>query len=534
MTSYNHVIINGAPRISATEGFSQLWALTRAMKKAGWRHRASSDGTTKTVSDDPADDRWASTFGVIGPVTNVGAAGATIAAAVNGRTLVSGLTGIVSTAYAHDKGRFLIDVAAGTAHQILKVVDATSCYVDATDSPVTPGAGKTWEIRDPSLDTYVGHLNGVRGWICFTGPMTVKVPCAAGAAEGILINENVTQEATGATAKLLSVAPDGTYMVLFPRVKGTGAGYGGFDLSVIAGDVSGIEVTPSAALRAMQLEMVIAKGATTDNYGGIWGMAVQLPGDTDALSTLASAAGCTELVAPGSGGTGNVYPAHAFAIAGTPSDTTNYGANLIFGGTDIQPAMIGCVDAIPDEEIVADGSFFIAYRPKSTNATTDAPQVVSLQYCLPNPGEMCNYMVFGNGGSNGLLLRTSAGQNNQNGQEGPVSSSAWFEFDTPREFYSSRANEASMTTGFLGGLTNPMWITEDTMRLVPIEFGPTGDQGFDSEFTGFNTGLKVPLWSYRSSGYFHWETLHVNEDVKVININATWYIGPWDGSLVTS
>jgi hypothetical protein len=52
------IIVPNYALSSANNAFSAVWELTRAMKKAGWTYKASSDGSTKDTTGTAANDKW--------------------------------------------------------------------------------------------------------------------------------------------------------------------------------------------------------------------------------------------------------------------------------------------------------------------------------------------------------------------------------------------------------------------------------------------------------------------------------------------
>jgi len=376
MSSLNHVILANVQPDTATSVRKQLWSLSRAMKAAGWSVVASSDATTKTISTDPEEDRWASSYGVIGPITNAGGSGAVFAAAAAGQSIVTGLSGLVSDAYATDKGRFI--VANGNAYQIESVISATSCAVNAREVAV-PGGTVSWEIRDASQDTY-GSL-ATNAWILLEARASIVL--VGTVPDGLLGGEAITQAATGASGQIHSVG--GGRVVLHPRKRGSGAGPHGFDASEIIGSASGVAFTPSS-YRGYTHQMLLR--IASDVGGGIsWYYAEDTIDAATSFKAKASSAGCTATTAPGGGGTGNATPtSHYATLAGAPSGSQSF-FNL--APDQMKTAQIGVCDAIGEDGQSSDCSWFFMMKWHTTRKW----KYVGLQ-ALDNgpPGDECPWV----------------------------------------------------------------------------------------------------------------------------------------------
>lgn len=380
MATTNHVIVPNFQPVSATNIFNQFWKTTRAMKKAGWKYLASSDGTTKDTSADPKNDKWngggvGTTAGVI---TNAGAAAASIGTPSRGRATVTGLTGIVAT----DKGKFLV-ISGGAsapnnnAHQIEEIVSGTSVRIDARNFAVVSDANNgalTWEIRDPanSSETYPTALDTVAAWWAGRGPSTLKIPITSAPVVGpsgftFVRGENVTQASSGWEAEILGwVFDSGTgYLVCAPRLRGTGAGiYGLTDGQVVTGSVSGATVTQNGTALEYRHEMVIWK-STNQTEGSIFHCIYEPVAEAalNAFSSLALSAGATATVAPGGGGTGNAFPSFGWVAWATAN--TGGAAHENWNGSNsaqtIINAQIMCADLIEEQAYSADGSWTLAF-----------------------------------------------------------------------------------------------------------------------------------------------------------------------------
>lgn len=359
MATTNNVVVENFAPTSSTLNFNQIWKLTRAMKKAGWKYKAGSDGTTKNTSSDPAADPWGG-----GVVTNAGAGAASIAAPTLGRATITGLTGIV----AGDKGRFLRITGAATGannnqHQIEEIISATSVRIDARNFAVASDANNgslTWDIRDPLSDVYPGAFGAAAVWICMQGPSTLKIPITGASTGTFLKGENVVQTTTGAEGEIIGyIFESGAgYLVVSPRLRGTGTGVFGWQTgNVITGDSSTATVTHNGTAVEYRHETVFWKNASEavggTRFDGTFDPVAQ---SAELFSTLATSAGCTATVPPGAGGTGNTIGTHGVA--------TYCGATITTGlvwttgaGTAHGNAQIICVDCIEEQNYTADGSW---------------------------------------------------------------------------------------------------------------------------------------------------------------------------------
>lgn len=388
----NHVVIPNFPPVSSTNVFNQVWKLTRALKKAGWKYLASGDGSTKDTSADPKSDKWNGTGvgATAGIVTNVGAAAASIAAPTRGRATITGLTGIVAS----DKGKFLVISGAATgannnAHQIEEIISATSVRIDARNFAVASDANNgslTWEVRDPanSSETYPsGTLDAAAGWWCARGPSTIRVPITAAPVAGpdgftFVRGENIVQTTTGFEGEIIGFVYDASapsYLVVAPRLRGTGAEpYGLTTGNAFTGGVSGATVTQNGTALEYRHEMVIWK-STNQTEGSIFHVVYEpvAEGALNSFLTIAAQAGCTASVAPGgstataNNGSNNGFPTFAWVHWG--SAVTGGAAHENWNGKNaanpVANAQIMCVDLIEEQNWSADGSWVHAFAVTS-------------------------------------------------------------------------------------------------------------------------------------------------------------------------
>jgi hypothetical protein len=387
MATTNHVrLSNLALNDSQTIAFRGFFELTRAMKKAGWKFKASSNGTTKISSADPAADQWGA-----GVTLNVGATAASIATPTQGRATVTGLTNIVAA----DKGRFLLISAAATGannnqHQIEEVLSATSVRIDARNFAVAADANNgtlTWSIRDPLGDTFNNsafNMNTIAWW-CAQGPSVLKIPITAASVGSFIKGENVVQSTTLAEGEVLGYTYYNAtgWLVIAPRVRGSGGGVHGWaTANTITGGRSGATVSQSGTALDYVWEVVFAKPANQTTIQILVGQFNTVADSAELFSFCATQAGATATVHPGGGGTGNAFGAHAWVMWGTNS-TPTFGSFIC---ADTSPqiqyknAQVICVDAIPEQGYSADGSWAVAlHGPVTSYVSTMNGHLYGLQ-----------------------------------------------------------------------------------------------------------------------------------------------------------
>jgi hypothetical protein len=421
MATTNHVrVSNYSLGLVQTKGFEAFWKLTRTLKKAGWKFKASSNGTTKISNGDPAADNWGS-----GVTSNAGASAASIATPTRGRATVTGLTGIVAA----DKGRFLAITGAATGannnqHQIEEVLSSTSVRIDARQFAVASDANNgslVWTIKDPLGDLYstvTAALDGNIAWWCAQGPSVLYIPITSASSGTFQVGENLVQSSTGAEGELLGYTfYNGVgWLTVAPRLRGTGTGVWGWDTAnVITGGDSAATVTQVGTAVDYVYEVVFIKPAANTTIQILMTQAATVGSEaTELFSYCATQSGATATVHPGGGGTGNAFGAHAWVMWGT--NTTAGNGSLVAANTStflLLSSQYVCVDALPEQNYSADGSWNIFFL--TTTATNISP-VGGILYGfnrLDNieDGELSPYVTIHPGGTKTLYTfsRTSAG-----------------------------------------------------------------------------------------------------------------------------
>ncbi len=379
--------------------FCGMWKLTRAMKAAGWRYKASSDGTTKeNGTSNPFNDKWG-TGTQVGSQTATGAftIGSPTSTKEMGTVTVSGLSGFSASGGLSGSGsigRFLrITGATNSANngtwQIVKVNSGTSVDVvnPAAVSETTPGSA-TWTELDALLDAYptaIQNTSGPGAWWCAQGPSMMKIPIGGNTTTGSFIKgEQVTQDTTGATGEILGVITDFTggnagFLVVAPRKSGTGSGqrgWGNTDVIRAASSPtgSGSSVTPTGAALEFGQEIVFWKSSTSAN-GHIYIQCIDLVNESTSTSTngrfsvMAALGTCTATICPGgaTGGapTSNGFPTTGtFTAAGTGGSGASGTGNTAWRGNTSTGTLTMChimvANAIEGIGQTGDGSFTLA------------------------------------------------------------------------------------------------------------------------------------------------------------------------------
>jgi hypothetical protein len=364
---------------ASNEKFNGIWKLTRAMKAAGWRYKASSDAVAKDTTGNPANDKWGG-GGTIFTVTVSGAIDAPTTTAYGGRSTVSGVTGATFTS--GSVGHYLrIAGATNGANNgdwlITSFVSSTSVVIENPAAVAETTAGSAvWTEVSPLTDTYPAAITGASGigaWWTAQGPSTMRISIGTSNPAGFIRGENVVQSGTGATGEFMGVMPDAAgglgYIVVAPRLSGSGAAPRGWSTSgVITGDRSGSTVTPTAVVEYVR-EVVFWKNTTTN--GHIYFQCIDQASEgtttstTGRFSTMASLGTATATVCPG-GATGGSPTTNGFPTVGTFVCVGTGGSGAAATGSADMSASSGAVgtgllqilvaNAIEDASVSPDGT----------------------------------------------------------------------------------------------------------------------------------------------------------------------------------
>lgn len=369
----NVVAPNFTPN-TTNDAKSCVWKLTRALKAAGWNVLSSSNGTKNTTAG-YTNDQW---NGGSSNVPSQSGSVASITTVANNQATLTGLTGMTATSANH---WITITGAASAGNngtfKIVRFISSSSVIIfnsAAVASDANNGA-ISWQELDPLLESYTSVSGGslaTGSWCNMQGPSTLKVPLTS--APGIFLKgENVTQTTTGAQGEIIGsmfdTATTTGYLVIMPRVDGTGAGPHGWSSSdTITGAISTATATPSSTIVEYAREVVFWNSSATATQMTIYLQTCDTSADSASrFSTLATSVGATATVAPGGGGTGNTFPSIGFVIVGTGGATsTQLFGNVNWTG-NLGNAEIMCADNTYDLGRSADGSWTIAIATPAVN-----------------------------------------------------------------------------------------------------------------------------------------------------------------------
>lgn len=414
--------------VGGVNQLAAVWHLILRMLKAGAWLRASSDGTTKVVSDNPASH---TAF----PLTSVGAGGAAAhITAVEDHPYgklctVTNVAGLVAPTDegGQSEGNYLTltgstgGLADGT-HQIYEVLGATSCkvLVRAGTPAVNPGDIAWQEKGLLAAPNYT--LGAAQWWACLELMQTYQLSFTTAPVGKFLVGEVVTQAGTGATGEVVGVVWGANanlgWAIIQPRS-------GAFNSSgVLTGAWSGATVTPTA-LYKFRRQIVFARGTAANTYtGSIWYTMLLDDGGAEAAelySTKAAHVACTATVAPGAANTdGNrqVNPAvaNSFYVLRCQANLTYVGgagtlthADGIFHANTSGPnglLQIGVANLMPRADRAADGTWW-AQQGNTNNAGGGGNLLGQFRVDHGEPGEP-EVLVSVSNGSNVVDSRDAA------------------------------------------------------------------------------------------------------------------------------
>lgn len=370
----NVIIGNYQPTVvfttSVTNAFSVIWKLTRAMKKAGWTYKSSSNGSMKDTTGTASNDLWG---GNTDPNTDTYSA---IAAITTGAQSLP--TGTLNTSTNPQTAGF------PTSGTILVATSTNSwqtvSYTGTTSSSFTGCTGGTGTVPTGSaVGLSAINMDLVSSWWNAQGPDTLKIPISTAQSPGsggsFIRGENVTQAVTGAQGELLGYLFDTTqltgYLVVAPRVDGYAVGtpHGWDSTHTITGNISQATVAPSATVLEFVREVVFWK-QNVPASGTTYYQCVDGYNETaNRFSVLATQTGTTATIAPGGQtASGNLFPTvGSFVIQGTAAANTpsNWfqGANSQMGR-----AAFMATNATYAAASSADGSFTVALGSPTVNS----------------------------------------------------------------------------------------------------------------------------------------------------------------------
>lgn len=553
MATTNNVIIPNVDPVDASNPFPHFWALTRAMMKAGWKYLASGNDDTgvKDTSADPELDSWISWSA--GTISNAGGATAEIAAPSRGRALITGLSGIVNA----DKGRFLHINGSGDAannhyHQIEEIVSATSVKIDARTFVVSADSALDWEIRDPTLATIPGNLNTNYGWWLARGPSTLLIPIAAAPVAGstgllFVRGENVTQSTTGAQGELIGYVYHDSYgyLVIGPRVRGTGTGLYGWDSTyTITGNSSAATVTQSGDTVEQRAECVIHKvnNANTGNiYHGTFDPVIDY---FDSFSNPTRLSGATDQRAPGQN---SDFPTSAYVSLGQLAYNSGTRWDCHTSARVIGHGQIMCADCIEEDSYSADGSWTVAMAENTASTGTHIGHAF-LRLDNTEPGDPYLYVAFNSNASGNLYATTrTTAAGHASGLVDCFTVAAWSGSTTARRLFGWILSEGMTIKGhtefemaFLRGhqSSTTMLMSLNGVSPIRISSNPANTKAREPIWIIYSNGTSayrmykgtVRWWSamqgYGRRGLDLWDSATL---VQLSPTDGAFIVGPWDG-----
>lgn len=558
---------------SNTDRWSAIWKLTRVLKAAGWRYKASSDGTNKETTGNPNNDKWGA--GVqVGAQTATAAftIGAPSTSAKAGRSTISGLTGFTTSSPGH---YLKITGATNSANNgtwlITKYNSATSVDIEnpAAVSETTPGTA-TWTELDAALDTIpaaIATSSGSGAWWCAEGPATMKIPIGTGVPTGTFVRgENVTQATSGATGELLGVMTDASggtgYLVISPRVSGSGAAVRGWDSShTITGTTSGATITPTGTPLEYIREIVIWKNSTSQGHmyqQVIDSVNESTPGALiGRFSSMATLSGCTATICPG-GATGGVPSSNGFPTTGTMVAWGTGGSGAVGTGAASWLCCTGNVatwgaaqllaaNNIEDANISADGSFIVAIGTPAAGTPATFNGYFFMRLDDQEEGDIDPYVHWVTTNSQNYdgsrTVRTATGATA--GFNDVWNSGFWGAVNyTPFRGWRRRGFSSGDVYQEFQGAILGMW---NTTQILAINTGT-----FDRVATApVNTAVREPIWVVSSQfgqkqrkGTLRWvyavgggagtDTYDTKRWVQLSSASVPSVAGPWDGSTTPS
>jgi uncharacterized protein YqgC (DUF456 family) len=342
---------------SANHAFSAIWKTTRAMKKAGWQHRASSDGSTKTAA-----------------ITTGSSSGT-----ANGTTtFTDGAKDFTSLGVLSDDYLVVFSGAAAGKYRI----SAAGTTTITTDIAVPSAASVTYAIvrtadystdywgtnADPSSDTYSSGLDSVSAWWVGEGPTILKIPIGAASVGDFIRGETITQATSSAEGELVGYLYDTiatSYLVVLPRS-------GEFDGShTITGSTSGATVDGYSTPIEFVVEMLFWKATTTTSGTVYMGCFNNTTEGHLRFSSLFSSSGCTATVAPAGGGTNNTFPTvGTFCVRGAAGSASH---GLWFNiSTGLGKYSVVAANATPSTGVSGDYTFWNVIGTTSISAVASA------------------------------------------------------------------------------------------------------------------------------------------------------------------
>jgi hypothetical protein len=374
-TSVGHYLTISGAATSANNGTWRIVSRSSATQVGIYNPAAASDANNGSIS-------WSEQQG--GQAASIGAASA-------GRSTITGLTGMsvqTSTSRGSVGDRLTITNATTGANNgtfvIVQVLSATSVVIENASAVSDANNGSiSWTEMSPTSQSFPTTIQGASGtgaWLSIQGPSTIRIPVGTAVPTGYVRGENLTQSSTGAQGELIGSCPDSVgglgYIVIAPRVNGTGSAPRGWNISGgatdnITGGVSGTVFTPLSSGTAVEFVQELVFWKNTALNGHVYAQCVDSVGESTSRFSVQAALGtCTATVCPG-GATGGVVTTNGFptvgtmvlvgtggsGAAGTGSTSLIANATITTGFGKIQAMVANAIEA---SGVSSDGSWTLA------------------------------------------------------------------------------------------------------------------------------------------------------------------------------
>ncbi len=552
-----NVIIPNYTLATTNNAKSAVWALTRAMKASGWNVLSSSNGTKNTTAG-YTNDQWNGGSSNIGGQSGSTASITTVA---NNQATLTGLTGMTATSTNH--WITITGAASGGNNGTFKIIRfvSSSSVIIFNSAAVASDANNgaiSWQELDPLLELYTSVSGGslaTGSWINMQGPSTLKVPLTT--APGVFLKgENVTQSTTGAQGEIIGsmfdTATTTGYLVIMPRVDGTGGGPHGWSSSdTITGGISSATATPSATIVEYAREVVFWNSSSTVSQMTIYMQTCDTSADSASrFSTLAGSAGATGTISPGGGGTGNGFPTIGYVVVGTGGATsTQTFGNVNFTG-NLGFAQLMVADSTYDLNKSADGSWTIGIGTPGVNTGS------YIGYCFTRcddneDGDVDPYIIYApSNDAQYIPSRTSGGTSYASGGESfQANNNGVFTNNTCRGWRRRGMSSGDAYQNFQCAIL----CTGNTASAVYVLAQNTGTVDTIATMQSTTVYVGEPVWivSAQSAakmrkGTARWmryvdtgtgtDTYGSKSWVQFGNFTtgASYLVGPWDGTSVPS
>lgn len=401
--------------------WSSIWILVCALIQAGWVVKASSNGTTKVA---PADISTQN-FCTLANVGSGGTAPSVTALALGTFATITGVAGLVAPTSSSpgSEGNFITFTGFASSgnngtFQIVEVLSATSCRIRNTAAVASDAnngsGGVAWQEKSVFTTAYVqATWTSKAPWIVLAGARRVKIPLSSNPT-GFLPGEEVTQ-GTGSTQRkgrlqgVVYGASSG-WMVIDPY--GDNAWDNATDIvGVTSGATLAFASIPTTPL-VYQVELLIAKSASTYYTGSIYWLAVDPANETaQLLSAVAATSDATASSPPGfTAAAAASLPSRGIVMCGTTKAAvpSQAGAHADFGTTTNtlygSRSQAVLANALPRLDRAVDGSWWLFAHSNTTDTMRTGFGWQQVDDC--ELGDLAPYASWANSDSTGASYAT--------------------------------------------------------------------------------------------------------------------------------